>query len=236
MEDKKGPGPKKKVVIRKSTENREEPISPERIYGEAKLNYSDAEMAERRKGASGELSGTGLKYASIGKKLTPLTPEEHKEATRNLEKVKPEEASYYVDKTLEYKGGVPTASAMTVIDRISKVADEFKPTSPADIKELFEGDYGKKMLERSGLNEESFKALTKQGSDEGKKNLYYSILQRVNEKRKDLGPLTAKQSSFIVDMPEAVKTPESEKVVENKPDSAFKLVKDDKGVVRKVKK
>jgi hypothetical protein len=40
MEDKKGPGPKKKVVIRKSTENREEPIAPERIYGEAKLNYS----------------------------------------------------------------------------------------------------------------------------------------------------------------------------------------------------
>ena len=234
MKDQKGPGPKKKVVIRKSTETREEPISPERIYGEAKLNYSDAELAERRKGASGELQG--LKYASIGKKLTPLTPEEHKEATRNLEKIKPEEAGYYVDKTLEYKGGVPTASAMTVIDRISKVADEFKPTSPANIKELFEGQYGKKMLERSGLTEESFKALTKNGDEEAKKNFYYSILQRVNEKRKDLGPLTAKQSSFVVDIPEAIKTPESEKVVENKPDSAFKLVKDNKGVVRKVKK
>jgi hypothetical protein len=236
MEDKKGPGPKKKVVIRKSTENREEPIAPDRIYGEAKLNYSDAEMAERRKGASGELSGTGLKYASIGKKLTPLTPEEQKVATKNLEKMPSEEGSYYVDKTLGYTGGVPTAAAITTINKLSEIADMAKVTSPADVKSLFEGAYRKKALEKAGLNEESFKALTKQGSEEGKNNLYYSILQQVNAKRKDLGPLKATQSSFVVDVPEAVKTPESEKVIENKPDSAFKLVKDSKGVVRKVKK
>ena len=234
MENKKGPGPKKKVVIRKSTETREEPISPERIYGEAKLNYSDAELAERRKGASGELQG--LKYASIGKKLTPLTPEEQKQKTRDLEKMPSDQAGYYVDKTLEYKGGVPTAAAITTINRLSEIADESKVTSPADVKSLFEGAYRKKALEKAGLNEESFKALTKQGSEEGKNNLYYSILQQVNAKRKDLGPLKAKQSSFVVDIPEAIKTPESEKVVENKPDSAFKLVKDNKGVVRKVKK
>ena len=57
MKDQKGPGPKKKVVIRKSTETREEPISPERIYGEAKLNYSDAELTQLTSKVSSSTTG-----------------------------------------------------------------------------------------------------------------------------------------------------------------------------------
>jgi hypothetical protein len=237
MEDQKGPGPKKKILIRKSVQTRDasmpedakESPTPE---SEWKLNYSDAEMAERRKGASGELSGTGLKYASIGKKLTPLTEEEQKEATRNLEKIPSDQAGYYVDKTLEYKGGVPTASAITVINKLSEIADESKVTSPADVKSLFEGAYRKKALEKAGLNEESFKALTKQGSEEGKNNLYYSILQQVNAKRKNLGDLKAIRGSVVVEPTQKIPTPESDKVVENRIDSAAILIKDSKGKVR----
>ncbi len=228
--------PQKKVLIRKSVETREEPVSPERIYGEATLNYTPEEMEERRKLASGALSSQGIKYSSAGKKLTPLTPEEQKEAKKNLEKIPSEEGSYYVKDVIGYKGGVPTAGAMQSINTLSEIADEKKVTSVEGIKELFEGAYRKKALEKAGLSENDFKVLSQQGSDEGKKNLYYSILQQVNAKRKDLGPLKAKQSSFIVGELEEMKTPESEEVIEDKPDSAFKRVKDSKGAVRMVKK
>jgi hypothetical protein len=228
--------PQKKVLIRKSVETREEPVSPERIYGEATLNYTPEEMEERRKLASGALSSQGEKYSSAGKKLTPLTPEEQKEATRNLEKIPLDQAGYYVKDVIGYKGGVPTDAAITTINRLSEIADEKKVTSVEGIKELFEGAYRKKALEKAGLSENDFKVLSQQGSDEGKKNLYYSILQQVNAKRKDLGPLKAKQSSFIVGELEEMKTPESEEVIEDKPDSAFKRVKDSKGAVRMVKK
>ena len=228
--------PQKKVVIRKSTENREEPISPERIYGDVTLNYTPEEMEERRKLASGVLSSQGIKYSSAGKKLTPLTPEEQKAAKANLEKIPSEDANYYVKEVIGYKGGVPTAGAMQSINTLSEKADEKKITSVEGVKALFEGDYRKKALEKAGLSENDFKVLSQQGSDEGKKNLYYSILQQVNAKRKDLGPLKAKQSSFVVDQIQEVESPDSETVVEDKPDSAFKRVKDSKGAVRMVKK
>ena len=131
---------------------------------------------------------------------------------------------------------MPTDAAITTINRLSEIADEKKVTSVEGIKELFEGAYRKKALEKAGLSENDFKVLSKQGSDEGKKNLYYSILQQVNAKRKDLGPLKAKQGSFIVGELENIESPESEKVIEDKPDSAFKRVKDSKGAVRMVKK
>lgn len=240
MEDQKGPGPKKKVLVRKSTvtkesvvpEDAKESPTPE---SEWKYNMSEKEREQRSLGASGDLSSStgGLKSASIGKKLTPLTEEEQKEGTRNLEKIKPEEASYYVDNTLGYKkGNVPTASAITTIDKISKIVDGFGSATVAEVKDLFEGAYGKKMLERSGLTENEFKELTREGSDEGKKNFYYSILQRVNEKRKDLGDLKATRSSVVVEPIQKVPTPESDKVVENRIDSAVKLIKDSKGKVR----
>ena len=130
----------------------------------------------------------------------------------------------------------PTAGAMQSINTLSEIADEKKITSVEGVKALFEGDYRKKALEKAGLTENEFKLLSQEGSEEGKKNLYYSILQQVNAKRKDLGPLKAKQSSFVVDQIQEAETPDSETVVEDKPDSAFKRVKDSKGAVRMVKK
>lgn len=244
MEDQKGPGPKKKVLVRKSTVTKESVIPKDAKESPApesewKYNMSEKELEQRRLGVSGDLSSSlgGLKSASIGKNLTPLTEEEQKEGTKNLQKIKPEEASYYLENTLGYKkGNIPTETAITTIDKISKIVDGFGSATIAEVKDLFEGAYGKKMLERSDLTENDFKELTREGSDEGKKNFYYSILQRVNEKRKDLGDLKATRSSVVVEPIQKVPSPESETVVENKPDSAFKRVKDSKGAVRMVKK
>ena len=235
MEDKKGPGPKKKVIIRKSLEKREEPISPEKIKGDWKLNWTPEELAERKKGAGEE---RGVKYGSAGKKLTPLTPEEQAQSKKELGKIPEEKISSYVtgEDKLGYKGGVQSNSALQLIDKFSEIADKNKITSPGGIKSLLEGPARKKILEQVGLNENQFNILAGGGNEEKKQNLYYSILQQVNAKRKELDPLKATRSSFVVDKTEDVKTPESKKVVESKPDSAFIYVKDSKGNITKEKK
>ena len=223
--------PQKKVLIRKSPETREEPVSAERIYGDGVINRSKEESDQYKLVASGALPG--LEYGSVGKKLTPLTPEEQKEGKVNLNKMGEEDKTYYLRKVLSYKGEVPTNEALEKIDSLAIIADKSGVTTPAQIKSLFENEEFKvKRLKDAGLTEEQFDRLG--GKD--KQDLYYSVLQQVNAKRKDLDPLKAKQSSFIVGELEEVKTPESEEVIEDKPDSAFKRVKDSKGAVRMVKK
>jgi hypothetical protein len=237
--DKKGPGPKKKILVRKSTETREPYIAddpkesplPEKKYGEGKYNYSEEELQQRRDVLSGSVPH-GEKYASAFKKLTPLTESESKEATKSLEKIPSEQAGYYVDKTLGYTGGASRAGAITEIDAAAKAVDPFKVTSIPGIRALWEGPQRKEMLRKSGLTEQSFAALTDNGSDKGITNFYYSTLQRVNERRKKLEELKGQQSSVSVQPNEKLPAPES-KVVEDGIDKAVRLVKDSKGVVRK---
>jgi hypothetical protein len=227
MEDQKGPGPKKKILIRKSPETREEIIVPEKIKGDGVINRSKEELEQEQLVASGRLPG--LEYGSVGKKLTPLTPEEQKEGKVNLNKMGEEDKTYYLRKVLSYKGEVPTNEALEKIDSLAIIADKSGVTTPAQIKSLFENEEFKvKRLKDAGLTEEQFNRLG--GKD--KQDLYYSVLQQVNAKRKKLDPLKVTESFFIVDKPEIIKSPESEEVIENKIDSAVKLIKDGKGKVR----
>ena len=233
----KDPVPKKKVSVRLRPEKEtEEPVVlDKKIEGDYKMLWSDKELDEGGKKYGGAVQGT--KYASYGKKLTPLTPEEQKEETKKLGKIPEGKIGSYVQDEIGYKGEVESGGALQTINALSKVADEKQVTSPADVKALFEGPYRKEALRKAGLNENQFNILTKEGSEEGKKNLYYSILQQVNAKRKNLPSAKQVKSSFVVDETEEVKAPEKKEVIlENPPDKAFKLVKDAKGNVRKVKK
>jgi hypothetical protein len=227
--------PQKKVLIRKSVEtigpsmpeNPKESPAPEKTEGDWKLSWTPEEMAQKKLIASGATQGK--EYTSVNKKLTPLTPEEQKEGKVNLNKMGEEDKTYYLRKVLSYKGEVPTNEALEKIDSLAIIADKSGVTTPAQIKSLFENEEFKvKRLKDAGLTEEQFDRLG--GKD--KQDLYYSVLQQVNAKRKKLDPLKVTESFFVVDKPEIIKSPESEEVIENKIDSAVKLIKDGKGKVR----
>jgi hypothetical protein len=235
MEDKKGPGPKKKVVIRKSVETRDASVpenpkespAPEKTETDWKLSWSPEEMKQKSLIASGATQGK--EYTSVDKKLTPLTPEEQKEGKVNLNKLVGEDKGYYLRKVLSYKGEAPTNEALEGIDNLAIIADKSGVTSPAQIKSLFEGDFKEKRLKEAGLTEEQFNRLG--GKD--KQDLYYSVLQQVNAKRKKLEDLKAIRSSVVVEPTQKAPAPET-KVVEDGIDKAVRLVKDEKtGVVRK---
>jgi hypothetical protein len=231
--------PQKKVLIRKSVEtigpsmpeNPKESPAPEKTEGDWKLSWTPEEMAQKKLIASGATQGK--EYTSVNKKLTPLTPEEQKEGKVNLNKMGEEDKTYYLRKVLSYKGEVPTNEALEKIDSLAIIADKSGVTTPAQIKSLFEDkEFKVKRLKEAGLTEEQFDDLG--GKD--KKDLYYSVLQQVNAKRKELGDLKAIRSSVVVEPLETAPSPETEEVVEDGIDKAFKLVKDSKGAVRKVKK
>jgi hypothetical protein len=224
MEDKKGPGPKKKVAVRvRSIDKTEEPvILDKKIEGTPVMTRTREETEEEKRGASGAYYGEA---SSPGKKLTPLSPEKQKQGKRDLGKIAPKDLSYYVTEKLKYRNAeVPDASAIEAIDNISRVIDSRKLTNTTNVKSAFEGAGRKKLLEEAGINEDKFNLLNKNGG------LLQSALIRTNEKREDLGKSRVKSSSFVVGSTGAT-PPESKKITEDGIDKAVRLVKDNKGNV-----
>jgi hypothetical protein len=244
MEDKKGPGPKKKILVRKSTETREpyildktkEEKSPmEMKVGDARINPTSEKEINLLK----EKQGLRDVYSLEGKTLIPKSKIEQKRYEIGVENLSNEEAGNIL-KINEFKetGNIPSKKALGYINRLSEIVDKnaekMNLTDEAKLagaKDFLIAESGKEGSQYK-VDENIWKELNKDGR-------LNSVIMKYSRNKKEAAKAPKyRQGSVGVDEPmgEMKKESPESKVVENRIDSAVKLEKDSKGVVRKVMK
>jgi len=237
MEDQKGPGPKKKILIRKSTITREPYIAEdlkeektpmEMKFGDVRMDKTSAKEIEELK----KSSGLRDVYTMESKTLVPKTESEQYESKKSFEEMSPEDATYFLTEN-EFKGSdIPNKKALRLINRLAEIADKKGFTSPGQIeanKEFLINESGKENPEYK-VDANIWDILNKQGKNLNK------VIHRVNRSKKETAKAPKyRLGSVRVDEPigEMKKESPESKVVEDGIDKAVRLVKDEKtGVVR----
>lgn len=167
----------------------------------------------------------------IGKKVAPTSAKTKASQTKGIQDLSDDDASY-LSKKIGLKTGDNKKAVLRITKAMANASDDLGITSSNQLKERFS-----EVTKKAGVGEEELDFLQKMH----KGDYHQPVFRLMKEGKEDLPKEVKTRGSVGVSEEETkkmnpTKSESKEIVIENRPDSAFKLVKDDKGVVRKVNK